>query len=420
MILPRMYQVKQHFTGDAAKDIPAQISRALNAANMKDILQPGQRIAVAVGSRGIANIGLIVKTVVAELKESGVHPFIVPAMGSHGGATAAGQQEVLRSLGVSCETVGAPVVSAMEVIEAGLIDGVMPVYLDKHAAEADGIFLVNRIKPHTDFDAPIESGLVKMAAIGLGNHQGCSAIHAHGLAAMIPKAAQVLIEKGFIKGGLAIVENNRDETAYLECISGPSLLDREPQLLAKAKQLMARLPFDDIDVLVVKIMGKAISGTGMDTNVIGRLKVEGLPEPDGVAIKRIVALDLSADSYGNALGIGLADLTTRRLVDKINFKSMYANVISTSYLERGKIPVCLDTDREAVEAALRTIGPTAPAKAKVCVIRNTAELEELFVSETMLAAVGDRGDLEIVREVGELPFSDTGELLLFNVGGGLA
>ncbi len=408
-----MYKVRQHFNGESIADIPGRVKDEFAKTNLQGVIKPGSKIAVAAGSRGIANIAEIVKAAVAELKNLGAEPFIVPAMGSHGGATAEGQKKVLNSLGITEEEMGAPIRSSMEVIQVGTNEEGVPVYLDKNAAESDGIFVINRVKAHTDFDAPIESGLVKMIAIGLGKHKGCVALHTHGLATNIPKAAAIVLKQGFVLGGLAILENSKEETTYLEVVKAQDFLIREKELLKKAKTLMAKLPFKALDVLVVKTMGKAISGTGMDTNVLGRLRVEGLPEPDDIKIKRVVVLNLANNSYGNALGVGLADLTTKRLVDSIDFDAMYANVISTSFLERGKIPIYLPTDKEAIDTAIKTAGPVTEENIRLCIIKNTLELEELIVSESLLSELQALPHLEVVEKIGDIPYSDMKELNLF-------
>lgn len=408
-----LFKVKQDFKSTEIDDISLTISQEFKKAILAGRIKPGSKIAIAVGSRGIANISEIVKSVIAEFKRINVNPFIVPAMGSHGGATAEGQLKVLNSLGVTEENVGAPLHSSMDVVELGKIDGVVPLYFDKFAAEADGIFLINRVKPHTDFGGPLGSGLIKMISIGLGKHKGCVTLHAYGLSKYIPMAAKMLLEKVNILGGLAIVENSKEETAHLEFVKSEEMFDKEKILLQMAKSQMARLPFKDLDVLIVKTIGKTISGTGMDTNVIGRLKVEGLPEPGELRIKRIVVLDLANNSYGNALGIGLADLTTKRLVDKIDFRTMYANVISTGYLERGKIPIFLENEKEAIETALNTIGPIPVEKARICIIKNTLELEEFYVSASLVEELRENRNATIVEDIGQIAFAkDTEDLFL--------
>ena len=408
-MFPVMYEVKQKLGGPRELDIAAAVAREFAQRDMRSRIVPGQKVAVAAGSRGIANIAAIVAAVIGEFKKLGAAPFIVPAMGSHGGATAEGQAKVLKQLGIEEATMGAPVVSSMEVVEIGKTPGGVPVFLDKAAAEAEGVFVVNRVKPHTDFNGNVGSGLTKMVAIGLGNHQGCVTLHTHGLTANIPLAAKVAIDAGRVVGGLAIIENSHEQTAMLRLLLPDEFLTEEPDLLAEARRMMARLPVEDIDVLIVKEMGKNFSGTGMDTNVLGRMRVEGEREPETPRIKRVVVLDLSDKSYGNALGIGLADLTTRRLIDKIDHAAMYTNVLSTSYLERGKIPIFLERDQDAISAALRAIGPVPSAMARVCVIKNTLEMETLYVSEALKAELGHLP----ATPVGALPFTDAGELKLF-------
>ncbi|MDR7869085.1 MAG: lactate racemase domain-containing protein [Sporomusaceae bacterium] len=408
-MFPVMYEVKQKLGGPQEPDIAAAVAREFVRRDMRSRIISGQKVAVAAGSRGIANIAAIVAAVIGEFKKLGAVPFIVPAMGSHGGATAEGQAKVLKQLGIDEATMGAPVVSSMEVVEIGKTPGGVPVYLDKAAAEAEGVFVVNRVKPHTDFNGNVGSGLTKMVAIGLGNHQGCVTLHTHGLTANIPLAAKVAIDAGRVVGGLAIIENSHEQTAMLRLLLPDEFLTEEPDLLAEARRMMARLPVEDIDVLIVKEMGKNFSGTGMDTNVLGRMRVEGELEPESPRIKRVVVLDLSDKSYGNALGIGLADLTTRRLVDKIDHAAMYTNVLSTSYLERGKIPIFLERDQDAISAALRAIGPVPSAMARVCVIKNTLELETLYVSAALKAELGHLP----ATPVGALPFTDAGELKLY-------
>jgi hypothetical protein len=408
-MFPVMYEVKQKLGGPQELDIAAAVAREIVRRDMRSRIIPGQKVAVAAGSRGIANIAAIVAAVIGEFKKLGAAPFIVPAMGSHGGATAEGQAKVLKQLGIEEATMGAPVVSSMEVVEIGKTPGGVPVFLDKAAAEAEGVFVVNRVKPHTDFNGNVGSGLTKMVAIGLGNHQGCVTLHTHGLTANIPLAAKVAINAGRVVGGLAIIENSHEQTAMLRLLLPDEFLTEEPDLLAEARRMMARLPVEDIDVLIVKEMGKNFSGTGMDTNVLGRMRVEGEREPETPRIKRVVVLDLSDKSYGNALGIGLADLTTRRLIDKIDHAAMYTNVLSTSYLERGKIPIFLERDQDAISAALRAIGPVPSAMARVCVIKNTLEMETLYVSEALKAELGHLP----ATPAGALPFTDAGELKLF-------
>jgi hypothetical protein len=377
-------------------------------------IEKGARLAITAGSRGIANIDRILRCLVAFFKAKGAEPFLVSAMGSHGGGTARGQREVLESMNITEATMGVPIVVSMEVVEIGRSSFGFPVLVDKHAAEADGIVVVNRIKPHTEFEGPIESGLMKMMAIGLGKHKGCFAVHqqtvTYGYRRVIPEVGTVILDKLPVKLGIGIVENIYEETAVVQAILPPRFEEGEKQLLARAKGLMARLPFDEIDVLVVDQIGKNISGSGMDTNVIGRIMFVGEKEPERPKITRIVVLGLTEGSHGNAAGIGLADFTTRRTVEKIDLEVLAVNAIAAMTPEKGRIPIALETDRGAVEAALQTIGAIPSQEARLVHIKNTLELVELEVSKTLLPIVEEHSDLEIVAEKGTLAFDEAGNL----------
>lgn len=408
MKLPEMVKIRQKFNTSRIEDIPAEVRKQLKAINIENMVKPGMRIAVTAGSRGIANIALIIKTVCDALKEHGAKPFIVPAMGSHGGATAEGQVKVLAKLGITESTMEVPIISSMEVVEVGRTENGAPVFMDKNAFNADGIAVVNRVKPHTDFSGEIQSGMMKMMAVGLGKHAGCSTMHAYGLAKTIPAAARVDLQKAPIMFGLGIVENSKDETYKIKAVLPAELEEQDKIMLRESMSLVPQLPVDDIDLLVVGKMGKMISGTGMDTKVIGRIRVEGEKEAERPRIRRLVVLDLDDNSYGNALGVGLADITTRRLFDKIDFKATYANVIPTTYLERGKIPIIMDNDEEAVKTALSTIGRLDSAEARVIIIKNTLHLEEMFVSTKVLHEIRERADIEVIGEVRPISFDSLG------------
>ncbi|MFH1480306.1 MAG: lactate racemase domain-containing protein, partial [Pseudomonadota bacterium] len=366
------------------------------------------------GSRGVANMALILRHLVRILTELGARPFLFPAMGSHGGGTAEGQLEVLRSLGITEESMGAPLISSMEVVEIGRSSFGFPVLVDRNAAEADGIVVVNRIKPHTEFEGPIESGLMKMMAIGMGKHRGCFEVHKqtvhYGYRKVIPEIGSVILEKLPVLFGVGIVENIYDATAIIKAVLPPQFLSEEKRLLAEAKRLMARLPFNKLDILIVDEMGKNISGTGIDSNVIGRIMFIGEKEPEYPQITRIAVLDLTEASHGNAVGIGLADYTTARLVGKIDQKATATNAITAMSPEKARIPIALATDKEAVEAALTTIGAVAPEKARVVHIKNTLEIFELDISEALLRETEGRKDLELMKRLGPLNFDDHGNL----------
>ncbi|MGB9858934.1 MAG: lactate racemase domain-containing protein [Moorellaceae bacterium] len=413
VVLPQMYRVKQHFPDLALPDIPGKIREEMSKTQIGEKVAGGKRVAIAVGSRGINNIALIVKSVVEEVKNYGGRPFIVPAMGSHGGATAEGQKQVLESYGITEEYTGAPIISSMEVVSLGKTDQGVEVFMDKQAYGADAIIAINRIKLHTDFRGEIESGVLKLLAIGLGKHKGAANIHrygAWGLKEHIPEVAKVMIKKSPVALGIGIVEDAYDHTAIIEAMEPEEIEEKEKRLLKTQRELMPSLPLDKIDVLIVEEMGKNISGCGMDTNVIGRIKIKGVPEPERPDIKVVVVLDLTEESHGNAVGIGLADLTTRRLVNKIDWEQMYANCITSTFPERGKIPVTLETDELAIKTAFMWIGPVRSREAKVIRIKNTLQLSEMYVSEACLEELKGHPNIELLEGPVNMQFDEGGNL----------
>jgi hypothetical protein len=412
MALPRMMCVRQTFPRPRVTDIPKAVIETLGTAALR--VKRGDTVAVGAGSRGIANIDVIVGATVRWLKELGARPFVFPAMGSHGGGTAEGQLSVLEHYGITEATMGCPVRATMEVVQVGEALG-LPVWLDKLAAEADWIGVVNRVKLHTDFKGSIESGLFKMMTIGLGKHKGAIQYHRanihHGYETVITSVGREMLAKARIGFGVGIVENGYDETAHIEAFRPEDLEAGERRLLKSAREWMARLPFSPIDVLIVEEMGKNISGSGMDTNVIGRPSNPHEPFPNDPKILWIVALDLTEESYGNAVGIGNADFTTRRLVDKIDMKPTLINAITACAPGGAKVPATFDTDREAVETALSCIGLTPPDKARVVRIRNTLMLGEIEVSEAYAAELAKRPDLTPIGDATPLPFDAAGRLV---------
>lgn len=395
------------------EDIDTEIAHQLSKVELSKQVKPGMRIAITAGSRGIANIAVIIRACANELKKLGAQPFIIPTMGSHGGATAEGQVEVLHSLGITEEFCGAPILSSMEVVQVGKTPEGMPVHIDKNAWEADGILLMGRVKVHTDFKSPIgiESGLMKMAAIGLGKHKQALLIHSygvHGIRDIMPEVAKVLLEKTKILSGVAIIENAFEQTAILEAIPTASIPQREKELLAESAALMPKLPVEDIDVLVVDEIGKNYSGTGMDTNIIGRIRILGVQEPTAPKIKYIVASNVSEESHGNALGIGLADLTTRRLFDQVDHQKMNENVITSTFLHRAMIPIVLENDRDAIEAAMRANWGIEPEKTRFIRIPNTLHLEYMYVSEALLPEITGLDHIELIGEPEEMVFDENG------------
>lgn len=390
-----MTHVRQRFDSTSLSNVQGEVDRQLRACGVT--IRSGSRIAVAVGSRGIANLVAIVRQVVQWVKQAGGEPFIVPAMGSHGGATAEGQRRLLEDYGLTEEGCGAAIRSSMAVVQLPADDAGVGVYFDEQAAGADGTIVINRVKPHTSFHGPYESGLMKMIAIGLGKHAQALAIHdlgVPGLREVMPKVARAILRHGNILLGLAIVENAYDQTMLVRAIPASRISDEEPPLLDLARANLPRLPVDDIDILIVDQIGKDISGVGMDTNVIGRLKIPGQPEPQSPRIRMIVACDLSPGTHGNALGIGLADVTTRRLFEKIDLAATYANVVTTTFLERGKIPIIARTDREALQIAMRGCGLADARTARIVRLRNTLRLDELLVSPAVAQELQGRGGIE--------------------------
>lgn len=384
-------KIRQHFPSQAIKDLPAAVRNELAGLDLR--LKPGARIAVGLGSRGIANLVTLARELVDFLKSKGAQPFVVPAMGSHGGATAQGQAEMLTGLGLTEAALGVPVVSAMDVTEIPAPGLEHKLFMGRNAFVADGVVLLNRIKPHTDFHSTYESGLVKMSVVGLGNHEQAKIMHGlgvRGLRDLIPLAAKEIFATGKILFGLAVVEDAFDRTMRVRALRPDAILAEEPDLLRLAVASMPRLPADQIDILIVDTIGKNLSGTGMDPNIIGRIRVKGTPEPERPDIGSIIVDDLSDESHGNALGVGLADIITRKLYGKIDFKAMYANVVTTTFLERGKIPVVADDLDQAFDIALRTAGGRTRDDVRVARIRDTLHLEDLTVSPAMYNDIADR------------------------------
>ena len=416
-MFPRMVEVRQKIPSPKIEDYISAIRDELRKKNLHNKIKPGWKIAITAGSRGIAHYPKILATVVDEVKRAGGKPFLIPAMGSHGGATPEGQLQVLKSLGITSETVGAPIHSSMEVDEIGRLDNNAPVYVDRIALKADAIIVVGRVKSHTDFKGKIESGLMKMITIGLGKQKGAEMIHwyqSEGYHKLIPAAAKLIMKKAPILLGLAVVENAYHEFAIVKALEPNEIEREEMKLLEKAKELLARLPFKEIDILIIDEIGKDISGEGMDTNVTGRFWLPGESDPKAPKIKKIVVLDLSEGTHGNAIGIGLADVTTKRTISKIDYDATFVNCLTAGSTETGKIPVFLPNDRDAIATALSTCGPIDPRKAKVVRIKNTLELERFWISESLAEIVKSNRELldriEFISEPREMQFDVLGTL----------
>jgi hypothetical protein len=404
----KLIKVRQKFNCTSIKDIESHVTDQLSTADLP--LKPGARIAVAIGSRGINHLVPIVKTIIRFLKSRDVNPFIVPAMGSHGNANAEGQRQVLKKLEISEEDLAVPILSSMEVVAIPAKQVTNRVFMDRHAYEADGVILINRIKPHTDFHGPYESGLVKMAVIGLGKHKQALEIHrfgVKGLQELLPATAAEIFDTGKIILGLAIVENACDTPMVIKALRPDRILSEEPDLLKTARENMPSLPVPDIDVLIVDRMGKDISGTGMDPNITGRMAIRGYPDPPTPRIKTILVDDLTYGAQGNASGVGFADVITRKLYDKIDFAATYENVLTAAFLERGKIPVVTDNARQGFDILCRIAGPLVTGKERVIRIRDTLHLEELFVSAAIYEEI--KSAVERLADAVEM-FSPSGEL----------
>lgn len=391
--------ISQTFSHEKIEDIPGRVAAAMQQSAVEFL--PGTRIAIAVGSRGISHLPLIVRAVVDYLKSRDVQCFIVPAMGSHGGASAEGQREVLTSLGVTEASIGVPIRSSMQVIELprGLLE--FPVYQDQIAHKADGIIVINRIKAHTDFMGEIESGLAKMCVIGLGKHKQALTMHRFGVKGLrdyIPVAAEQILQTSKILLGIGLVENAYDETMRIEAIRPEAILREEKELLKLSRSCMPSLPVDTLDLLILDQMGKDISGTGMDPNIIGRRMIAGEPDLPRPVISRLIVCGLSEQSHGNALGMGMADFITRRLHDAIDFHATNENTLTSTFIERGRVPIIAETDRLAVEYAMRTWGSIQPEDARIIRAENTLHIDRLYVSNAVLDKIRDRSDITVTGD----------------------
>jgi hypothetical protein len=409
---PRMARVKQRFAGPTLPDVRAAVRHEL--ATIALPVRAGQSVALAVGSRGIVNLDAVVRATVDDLKARGARPFIFPAMGSHGGGTVDGQRSVLEHYGITEAAMGCPIRATMEVVQVGTALG-LPVWLDAHAAEADWIGVINRVKPHTGFTGTVESGLFKMMTIGMGKHRGAVQAHRanirHGYEAMIVALGREMLARARIAFGLGIVENGYDETALVRAFLPGDLEAGERELLRQAKAWMAKLPFDPIDLLIVDEMGKDVSGSGMDTNILGRHATFFEPPYTSPKITFVVVCDLTPHSYGNATGIGNADFTTRRLADKIDWEATYINGLTACSPGGVKLPTVLDSARDAIAVALACLGRERIEDVRAVRIRNTLRLTEVEVSESFLPELATREDLTPLGAPAPLAF-DVGDALL--------
>ena len=409
----QLFKVRQEFDSARLQDPVGALREELR--RLDGVIPANGRIAIGVGSRGIDNLAPAVCEVAAYIRRCRAEPFIVPAMGSHGGATAEGQTEVLRLYGISEATTGVPVRATMDVVELPADGLPIRVFMDRHAYEADGVILINRIKPHTDYHGRYESGLMKMALIGLGKLEGATAVHhhgLHGLRELLGAGARRVLDEGRIVAGVALVENAYHATMTVRVLKAVEIPDEEPALLDLAKRHMPSLPASPIDVLIVDRMGKDISGVGIDPNITGRIGVDGQHDPSAPTIGAMMVCDLTTPSHGNAIGVGLADVITRRLYDKIDRSVTYGNVITSSFLQRGKIPVVAPTEQQAFDIALRSCGGVESGRERIVRILDTLHLEEVYASHAVVEGLAGNPKIEIVGSPVNV-FDETGALRPF-------
>ena len=406
--IPKMIKVKQNFEDHKIEDVALAVKNEILKPEITQTIKSGASIAIGVGSRGVANIDIAVKSLVTSLKELGAVPFIFPAMGSHGGGTVENQTALLAGYGVTEDKVGAEVRATMETIVPIVLEDGTKVHMDKFAYEADGVILINRVKPHTNFRGAIESGIVKMMTIGMGKINGASELHGtypmSNFGSALPNAAKHLLEKINFLFGVGLVEDAYDHTAIVEAIRSDQLFDKEANLQAIAKKLMGKICFDQIDVLVIDEIGKEISGGGCDPNITGNKNEPGFEKPN---VSKIVLLDLTDKTKGNATGFAAADVITKKLFDKIDFPTTYANVVASSKLEGGKIPIPMKDGDQAVRLALKTLNGIDPMNARVVRIKNTLKLAEIYVSESMLKDVDANSMLEAITSPADMSFNSS-------------
>jgi hypothetical protein len=412
MDLPLIAPLRQVHPQPSITDVAAQTRRLWLDSTLPKQIKRGARVAVACGSRGIANLQTLVRATLDALKDMGAQPFIVAAMGSHGGGTPQGQRELLGEYGISEQALGVPVKTDMTTVDLGKNSWGQPVYWDKNAFEADAVVTVSRVKAHTDFRGKFESGILKMLVIGLGKRDGAAALHRvgiRGLRELMPESGKLILQKTRFLAGLAVLENAREETAHLQVVERDALFDVEPRLLEQAKDLMGRLPFHQLDLLVIGEIGKNYSGAGIDPNVVGRLLVEGEPEFETPKITRICALELSPESHGNGTGVGIADLTTDRMLKAIDPVPFRLNNLTACFLRRSQLPFSFPTDRECIETGIATCWQPDPKALRMAIIPNTLEVAELWVSPPLTKEASTNRHLQ-VGEARPVPFDAASNL----------
>lgn len=413
--LPKVIPVRlTHPTAPAVPDIEAAVAAELAKSQRLKTLAQGASVAVAVGSRGISGIARVAKATVDHLKSMGLSPFIVPGMGSHGGGIAEGQVAVLGGLGVTEESMGVPIRATMEVVKYGTSSQGVDAMFDKFASQADGVVVINRVKSHTSFDRPIESGLTKMVAVGLGKGEGAKRVHVlgpEGLRDVLPELAKISIEHSPICYGIALVENPHKELVTIEGVEPDNFYSADERLLVKAKSLLARLPFEQIDALVCELVGKNISGAGMDFAVTARTDIRGVDNPPKPLIHRIGVLGVTPESKGNANGIGMADYAPMDFINSIDLHSIYFNGVTAAIVEKGRIPLVLPHDLDVFRACVSTAWVADPTQARLCMIRSTSQMNEVMVSPSLFEEIDGRDDIEKLGDAQPIEFSEDGKLL---------
>lgn len=409
MEFPLMYRIQQNFESTSIKDVEGCIREQFKRFNPGDKARSGQTVAIALGSRGIHHLQTIVATLVGCLRGIGLRPFIIPAMGSHGGATSEGQAQLLEGFGITESSMGVPIVSNMDVVSLGRLDSGVEVFFAKDALEADHLVPVNRVKPHTAFRGEVESGLCKMLAVGCGKQPGASIMHKFDLSQTIIPAAKMILKKAPVLCGLAVVENASGETHTIQLVRPENFIDVDREFLKEARRLLPRTPLEDLDILVVDEMGKDISGSGMDPNVIGFWRRDGGPrKPD---YRTVIVLDLTPQSHGNATGIGMADLMTRRMMDKIDLKATYTNALTSGVWRSVRLPMVLENDKIALETAIHQVADQE--QVRMVRILNTISLETFWATRAILPQLRTQPGILVDDKPFELEFNDEGRLLAF-------
>lgn len=412
MKFPRMVKIGQSLPSLGLSDLTGELNRILSQSNLRESIKPGMLVGITAGSRGIANIAEILRILAGYIKSLGGRPVLLAAMGSHGGGNPAGQAKLLGSLGITEQDTGAEVICSAETAVIG-----RAFYGDIHlltsALACDTVIVVNRVKPHTSFHGDIESGLLKMLAVGLGGPAGAASLHSchpKMLSRAVSEAGMTLLKACPVVLGLAILEDAYEATAKIVAVKPEDFFETEKALLSESRRYLPGLPAAEIDVLIVDEIGKNFSGTGMDTNVIGRLRIQGAPEPENPSIKRIVVLDVAAQAHGNAYGIGLADFTTLRLASKFDRESAYLNALTSTFVQRAMMPMTLPDDREALKAALRSLSGIEPQDAKIMRIHNTLHLSEMLVSENLHKEISDSPHIKTLGPPHKITFGPDGNL----------